>query len=206
MKPYYEHAGITIYHGDCRNVLPLLGEYDLVFADPPYGVGLNYLSHDDSQLIDLQWFRQCRQVSPVVIVTPGYLNLYRYPAADYVLIRFDRTAQSPGRISWMNKWEPILVYGKPKGKLAWDVIETAAHCERAAYQLDHPCPKPVRLLDTILAGFESTLVVDPFCGTGTTLRAAKDIGRPAIGIEIEERYCEIAAKRLAQEVLPLGDL
>jgi site-specific DNA-methyltransferase (adenine-specific) len=68
---------------------------------------------------------------------------------------------------------------------------------------EHPAPFPVSLALRAIGTTDAQLVVDPFMGSGTTLRAAKDLGRKAIGIEIEERYCEIAAKRLAQEVLPL---
>ena len=73
--------------------------------------------------------------------------------------------------------------------------------------LGHPCPRPLNGMKYLVECFcpPSGLVVDPFMGSGTTLVAAKDLGRRAIGIEIEERYCEIAAKRLAQEVLPLTE-
>jgi len=67
----------------------------------------------------------------------------------------------------------------------------------------HPCPKPVGLFIRLIKAFAQNdeIVVDPFCGSGVTLRAAKEMNQRAIGIEIEERYCEIAAKRLSQEVL-----
>jgi site-specific DNA-methyltransferase (adenine-specific) len=205
IKPYYEERGITIYNADCREVLPELDHVGLIFADPPYGVKLGYKSTSDHQR-DIQvesWLRPCRIICQSIIVTPGYVNLFKYPKPDYVAIRFDKTAQSPATIAWMNKWEPIFFYGKPSGKLKWDVIETACQSERSALRIDHPCPKPYSLLIALLGAFGNGKVLDPFMGSGTTLRAAKDLGREAIGIEIDENYCEIAVNRLKQKVLAL---
>ncbi len=101
-------------------------------------------------------------------------------------------------------WQPILVYGKDPflekslGSRP-DIIE---HSE-TALNLGHPCPKPENFWRKLMARCsvdQTDSILDPFMGSGTTLRAAKDLGRKAIGIEIEERYCEIAAKRMAQEV------
>ena len=203
MTPYYQDDAVTIYHGDCREILPTLQPVDLVIADPPYAVKLDYMSYDDTVLLGFGWLTACRALAPCVVVTPGYVNTFKYPTPDYVAIRFDRTAQSPATIAWMNKWEPIFYYGKPPGRLPWDVLLTQSQSERAREKLDHPCPKPLSLYRQILAPLDSQTILDPFVGTGGTLRAAKDLGRKAIGIEIEERYCEIAAKRMAQEVLAL---
>eukprot|EP00919_Chromeraceae_sp_WS-2016_P011436 GHVR01026694.1.p2 GENE.GHVR01026694.1~~GHVR01026694.1.p2 ORF type:complete len:119 (-),score=22.53 GHVR01026694.1:329-685(-) len=100
-----------------------------------------------------------------------------------------------------NIWEPILVYGC-KGFGRDGVTATIS-----PQPFDHPCPKPLKLFAWLIrkATGEGDTILDPFMGSGTTLRAAKDLGRKAIGIEIEEKYCEIAAKRLAQEVLPFDD-
>jgi site-specific DNA-methyltransferase (adenine-specific) len=111
-------------------------------------------------------------------------------------------------------WQPILVYGTdPYLKRGMgsrpDTISVGAGGAGLGEvgASEHPCPKPLDVWKRILlrvSPVEGELVLDPFMGSGTTLRAAKDLGRKAIGIEIEERYCEIAAKRLAQEVLPFG--
>ena len=203
--PYFRDGAVVIYHADCRDILPLIPKVDLVLTDPPYGVRESYGEHNDSELLDGQWLVRCREIA-LTVFTPGCVNLFRYPEPDGVVIRYDRTAQSPGRIAWMNKWEPVFVYGQPPTRLAWDVIETATQNERLwEAPLDHPCPKSITLTRKLIDAWTEPggLILDPFMGSGTTLRAAKDLGRYAIGIEIEEKYCEIAAKRMAQMVMPL---
>ena len=98
-----------------------------------------------------------------------------------------------------NDWEPLLVYGKTDGLQMHDFF----FAQPDPFANGHPCPKPIRWATWLIerATKQSHVILDPFAGSGTTLRAAKDLGRKAIGIEIEERYCEIAAKRMAQAVL-----
>ena len=96
-------------------------------------------------------------------------------------------------------WEPVLVYGKHIAPVDAKQIKAIGQPEADG----HPCPKPIELFLWLISPSEFQTILDPFMGSGTTLRAAKDLGRKAIGIEIEEKYCEIAAKRLAQEVLSL---
>lgn len=210
MIPYYEEAGVTIYNGDCREVLPKLKRCEFGFADPPYGVGLGYASHDDTALVDLSWLRLLRTLTDMTVVTPGLVNLFDYDRADGILCRFDRTAQSPARFAWLSKWEPILIYGSLRGKsrAPWDVIETASQVERNRLPVDHPCPKPESLLLHLLNYYtvSGETVVDPFLGSGTTAVACRRLGRMCIGIEIDERYCEVAAKRLSQLALPLESI
>lgn len=94
-------------------------------------------------------------------------------------------------------WEPILVYGKNP----FDVDFKIFPANTMAGDLGHPCPKPLKLMTWLIEGSKAEgLILDPFMGSGTTLRAAKDLNRKAIGIEIEEKYCEIAALRMSQEV------
>lgn len=208
MKPYYDHKDITIYNCDCREILPDLPKVDLVLTDPPYGVGLEYVSFDDtienvSNLV--------RKVIPICIdkaervaITCGTHRIHLYPEPTWVLCWFNRAGAGIG--PWgFNCWQPVLLYGKDpyaaiKGAPRKDMIE---HSE-ASKKWDHPCPKPERFWKKLMvrcSAKEGETILDPFMGVGTTLRAAKDLSRKAIGIEIEEKYCEIAAERMAQEVL-----
>jgi site-specific DNA-methyltransferase (adenine-specific) len=221
MTPYYtDPAGITIYHGDCREVLASLPDssVDLVLTDPPYNVGFDYGNDSDKQEQSayLTWLdeivgqvsRTMKQGSSLVCnigikhlpdtlpVLAKHLT-YQWTFAWYKpnAMQFGKTGFSVwGAMPWFSKGDAVI------GRKGQDVLI----CPVTPQEIDHPSPKPPRLYEAVLGRFDGDLILDPFMGSGTTLRAAKDLGRRAIGIEIEERYCEIAAKRLQQEVLPLS--
>ena len=213
MKPYYEHAGITIYHGDCREILPHLPPVDLVLTDPPYGVDLEYASYVDTEE---NWFAlmndvipMLRRVGKMVIFPSCQIKrlgwFYGNHAPDWIIAWHKG---SPGHVSAIgfNDWEPLLVYGRTKGLSMHDFLSVPNDEKMGAY--GHPCPKPLRWATWLIrrACPDDGTVLEPFMGSGTTLRAAKDLGRKAIGIEIEEKYCEIAAKRLSQEVFDFKEM
>lgn len=218
-KPYYEDGSVQIFHGDCRDLLPHI-EADVLITDPPYGVsfrgkrtkrttrfGGGYEGIEDTPEI-------VKTVAvPVVeawtgrrVVTPGVKNQFEYPIPDHIgAIYYPSGA---GMSKWgFTCWQPIFYYGPDpflmdgKGSRP-DSFSTT----EAAVPNGHPCPKPIGTMKWIVnrVSREGETVLDPFAGSGTTLRAAKDLGRKAIGIELEERYCEIAAQRCAQDVLDLG--
>jgi len=199
MTPYYERDGITIYHGDCRDILPTLPPVDLVLTDPPYGVG----KADWDALLPLDWLILCRRISPIVAFTPGVTHMYSYPPPDWPLCWARPASVQRNGLGGFNNWEPILVYGKRV--VAVDLFLKSHGGDDDNLAAKHDCPKPLSLMRWLTSALsdEGQTILDPFMGSGTTLRAAKDLGRKAIGIEIEERYCEIAVKRLAQEVLAL---
>jgi DNA modification methylase len=195
MKPYYqdERAGIMIYHGDCREVLPGLDDSEVALTDPPYGVGKD------------QWDNaSCEWIVPLLncrttMITPGIKNMFRYPAPNWVAAYCFPNGEKRAVGGGINCWEPVLVYGKVSFSLDCRMFRPVA-----SVRIDgHSTPKPVSPWQWLIAEASEPgeTILDPFMGSGTTLRAAKDLGRRAIGIEIEERYCEIAARRLGQECL-----
>ncbi len=212
MKPYYQHAGITLYHGDCREVLPTLeaGSVDLVLTDPPYGIGYEttYVASwersqiagdSDSSLRDF-----CiTHFAGLPMFVFGSWKVARPAATRAVLIWDKGPASGMGDLTfpWKNSFEEIYVIGDGfKGKRDEGVIRGHIQVTWESKGRRHPNQKPVSLMAYLLSKTEAVRICDPFMGCGTTLRAAKDAGLDAIGIEVEERYCEVAARRLEQEV------
>ena len=216
MKPYYEKDGIVIYHGDCREILPTLEPVDLVLTDPPYNAGKDYGTADDNlspaAYADMmeQITMECLKLSDdYAWVAPRYkleLWLRLLPQSHLVVIK--RGAAGPFRGGWSDQFEILLAHGKPNRMFPdlWSGIRLKGEgyfFREETYGHPGYTPEPIMKRCVSLLSPEGGTIVDPFCGTGTTLRAAKDLGRMASGIEIDERYCEIAAKRMSQEVMPL---
>lgn len=210
VAPYYKHEGITIYHGDCREILPTLEPVDLVLTDPPYGmkfdvgklqrVGLPKYEWHHVEHAGLWWMNDVLALRKPTVLFGA--NAYASKLPDH-----------PGWIVWDKQCDGFTI-GSP-AELAWTNYLKNLRMFRLNYRgfttesdpKEHPMQKPAKLIRWILALEETPKgsVLDPFMGSGTTLRAAKDLGRKAIGIEIEERYCEIAAKRMSQEVLNFAE-
>ena len=214
MKPYYEDDAVTIYHGDCREIMPTLPPVDLVLTDPPYGI--DYKGGGGGNLIHSKGKRKQERV--IGDNTPFDIG---------PLLRFEKIALFGGHRYYeqlppggsFHVWDKRGPY-KPVHTSDFDTIWVNWHmvgrrishfwrglCRESEHnqRIEHPTQKPLIVvkwvLDEIAPG--NSLILDPFMGSGTTLRATKDLGRRAIGIEIEERYCEIAAKRMSQSVLAL---
>jgi DNA modification methylase len=201
--PYYQDGHVTIYHGDWRDVLPHI-EADVLVTDPPYGHGdLPPRGGapgkiDRSTAVEIRWdvmdsvwpmleswdgpaavFCSARMVGPVWSAMRGE-NLLAY------------TKSNPSPFG--TSIEPIVVRG---------VAGPARHVEayNAANGQVHPTQKPLKVMSWLVGKIPPGVILDPFMGSGSTLRAAKDLGRKAIGIELEERYCKLAADRMRQEGL-----
>jgi site-specific DNA-methyltransferase (adenine-specific) len=202
LRPYYDAAGITIFHGDSREIVPRLGRFALVLTDPPYGIGKE--SWDDAYP---EWASELFfEAADSVCVIPGIWALGKCIADmgekyQWTIAGHKSAAMSNGRIG-LNKWQPAVLGGKVKriGQDAFDFSQVDDG------KLGHSCQKPLEFVAWLVwkLSKEGDVILDPFCGSGTTGRAAKDLGRKAVLIDREERYCEMSAKRMAQECLSLA--
>ena len=218
MKPYYESGGITIYHGDCRDVLSTIPDSAaaLTVTDPPYNVGKDYGGWCDQmpageyeefiQQVVAESYRTSQRQA--WLLPKRHLGLFSalYPGGHLVVIR--RGARGPYRLGWSDQFDLLMTVGKPLRMYVdlWEDIRLKG--EGYFFREEdygHPgyTPEPIMARCISLLSEPGELVIEPFMGTGTALRAAKNQGRRAIGIEVNETYCEIAAKRLAQEVMAL---
>ena len=208
--PYYDDGQITIYHADCRDILPHLepGSVDLVLTDPPYGIGRDGMrastsSHGGRKPYDfLGWDRERPS-------TELFREIFRVSKNQIIWGANYFTQHLPPSMGWLF-WDKGQRIAGSDGELAFTSFERALRVitlNRVELMIDgavHPTQKPEKLMRWCIAhAGDAQTILDPFMGSGTTLRAAKDLGRKAIGIEIEERYCEIAVRRLQQAVLPL---
>lgn len=218
MKPYYEKDGIVIYHGDCREVLPHLPKVDLVLTDPPYGIGADKgKPHKpaDSGFYDIAFRRSYPDgwdVRPDGDLLRSAIEMGKDAVVWGGNFFASDLPQSKAWLVW-NKLNTMPSFGDCE--LAWTTLARNA-CKMftlsgnglLADEKDrvHPTQKPVKLMGWCLSFFPDVhTILDPFMGSGTTLVAAKQLGRKAIGIEIEEKYCEIAVKRLAQDVFDFSE-
>lgn len=206
MRPYYEDASVTIYHGNCLEILPTLAGFAVV-TDQPYGtgwvkgggaVGVFNAKHErqDWDVWNMEWVHKVRGPEGFAVFGPASR------ARD-----LREALPTPNRLVWWRKTNP-----RPNGPSREPVCIWPAHLpegiEFAAYNGDtplHPNQKPIDLMQWVI-GFmpPHAAILDPFMGSGSTLVAAKSLGRIAFGIEANERHCETAVKRLCQEVLELG--
>jgi site-specific DNA-methyltransferase (adenine-specific) len=237
MKPYYEHGGITIYHGDCLDVLAALDvEAAAIVMDPPYASGARTEAEkrsSGSMLRGQRW--NAKPIDNDQMTTAGFIWLMRHVLQSVPLVQggsvlsFIDWRQWPNllgavesvnlRVQTMIVWdkesfglgngfrvqhELIMHACKGTPRIEDKGTPNVIRCPREDNS-EHPSPKPRDLMHRLMRVVTAPgdLVIDPFMGCGPTLEAARDLGRMAVGIELNERYCEIAAKRLEQEVLPL---
>lgn len=204
VTPYYQDGAVTIYHGDCREILPGLDPVDLVLTDPPYGVNKAEWDHS----FPTEWMQAAARLAPAMGLMPGIWNITRCPHRIGELVYVWTLAahlingMARGAIGFGN-WIPCLVYTREGHSMFVKDGDCRSIVIGDSVKPDHPSPKPYRVMLWFVRRLPGNVILDPFMGSGTTLRAAKDHGKKAIGIEIEEAYCELAALRMAQEVLPL---
>jgi hypothetical protein len=223
--PYYADERVTLYHGDCREITEWLSA-DVLVTDPPYGIGWSHhsplpsagrrsahsgIANDATTevrdaVLDLWGPRR-----PALVF--GSLRV-AYPAGWKRMLVFEKPTVGAGLLGqrgpWLSNWEPIFVLGDwPDQTPTRSAVVATRHAAASGYsgyvtQARHPHAKPLDVMEAVIDACPPGVIADPCSGTGATLVAAKALGRQAIGIELKEADCEIAARRLAQGVLDFG--
>jgi len=212
-NPYYQDNFVTLYHGDCLEITDWL-EADVLVTDPPYG--MSYKSGRKKELDEIEGDRDLgvRDKSlelwgqkPALV-----FGTWKQPRPDGVrqLIVWDKRggAGFSGDLNmpWADITEEIYVLGSGwvgRRRPAIYQIPTLPSTRRP----DHPTPKPVGLMESLMQHIEpSKIMADPFAGSGATLLAARNLGRQVIGVEMEEKYCEVIAKRMQQQSFDFGGM
>lgn len=230
MKPYFQDEVVTIYHGDCREILPTISGAHCIVTDPPYVFGMAS-THQEGKAGG--WGDMMNAASFYAGLLHEFSRLVKNRNGAAWVFNSWRSFPVLARASFEARWpiESLLVWDKewigPGGQRGLrpsyevaalfctdgfsfsdrgqpDIMRCKWHPGNR--ESEHPAEKPVPLLRKLIERStpEDGFVIDAFCGSGSTLVAAKQVGRKAVGIEIEERYCELAAKRMAQDVLPLS--
>ena len=195
MEPYYKNDRVTLYHGDCREIVPSLGKFDLLLTDPPYGIGIasnpvrqkhEKLDWDAMPVLDWVLYMLIEKCNISIIWGGNYFNLPPHQC----FLAWDKIQPENFSLAMLEQ--------------AWTNIKSPAKMFRKSvlsYEKNHPTQKPVELMAWCInfSGNETKSILDPFCGSGTTGVAAMKMGRSAVLIEREEKYCEIAARRLERE-------
>ena len=203
--PYYQDDAVTLYCADCRDILPLLPKVDLVLTDPPYGI-----DYDTSH----KKYKDAIARDAVIGDNVPFDASHLPPLGDCILwggnCFFSSLPPSMFWLCWCKTSRDDVNIRQADIELAWtNCIRRSRifhHFWIGAYKKSesgirnyHPTQKPIALMKwCIKIAPKSNLILDPYCGSGTTLVAAKQLGRKAIGIEIEEHYCRIAVERLKQ--------
>lgn len=209
---YYHEDGppsIDVYCGDCLEVMKLLDQVDLVVTDPPYGIDFqsNYREvkhdkiHGDKEL-PLETIKFAMAIaSKASYVFCRWDNIVEFPKPKSVLA-WIKNNWSMGDLEHEHgrMWEACLFYPKMEHKFI-ERIPDVIKADRTGNEL-HPTQKPVSLITRIIKCNVGEVVLDPFMGSGTTLVSCKELKRVGIGIEISEKYCEIAKKRLQNTIVP----
>lgn len=226
MTPYYEDGGVTLYHGDCLDLAAELPQCDVLIADPPFFMpAQHYASRSDwtrawgdTAILARWWGSALDALTPLVKGTGSIFTFCDdesysvfYPALYVRFPALSALVWNKGRIGmgspWRHAHEFILHARRTDAKWRGSGGETdvLAFTPTPSGDRFHPVDKPTALLHKLIgvSTDEGDIVLDPFMGGGSTIIAAKLAGRRAIGIEIEERYCEVVAKRLSQRTLGL---
>ena len=212
-QPYYQDDSVTLYLGDCLEIEEWL-RADVLVTDPPYGMAFQSSWTTERRPIANDADASTRDAvlklwgnKPAAVF--GTWRVAKPERVRQVLI-WDKRGAGPGMgdlsTAFGTSHEEIYLLGKwvKRASRRGSVITTESSPSELTTRIGHPTPKPVGLMETIISAAPDGIIADPFAGGGSTLVAARNLGRKAIGVEIEERYCEIAARRLDQMCLDFG--
>jgi len=220
MKPTIETDRYTLYLGDCREILPTLeaGSVDAVVTDPPFGIGFKYQSHNDTTDGYGEWMWSCVEMaeklcssgSPI-FVWQAMLNVRRFAEwfpRDWRLFAAARNFVQIRHTAMQYSYDPVLVWWTDGDVWTMGTANRDFHIGDTTpqsrgedgYVKGHPCPRPLGQVAHIVQQWArpNSTILDPFMGSGTTGVAAMKMGRKFIGIEIEPKYFEIAARRIEE--------
>lgn len=217
IKEYYQDESCTIYNADCRDILPELPKVDLVLTDPPYGINLNT---DNSRFCGGTAGNMAKRGNGVGTANGEKIIGDDKPFDPTFLLDISKSQIIWGWnhfadklphgtcLVWLKRYDEAFGSFLSDAEIGWMSKGYGVYCKRdlsnnvIANDRVHPTQKPLNLMIWCLDFFtDCNLILDPFMGSGTTLVAAKKLGRKAIGIEIEKKYCDIAIKRLQQTVM-----
>ena len=177
---------------------------DMVFTDPPYGIGYEYNSHKDTKgdkylkFCD-EWFNLLQEQNSLIVITTGwkYKKYWWAKSPKDEMIWFDKTKQSGGSSFHLRKTEPIFIFGKVKEKYTWDVFEHISDRGDGMREL-HTCPKPISFISDLIKPQvkENQIVLDVFLGSGTTMVASHQLKRKCYGMELDPKYCQVIIDRM----------
>ena len=230
LQPYYQDDYVTLYHGDCLEIADLWTSADVLVTDPPYGMSYRPSTLDRSAAppIANDETTEVRDTAiaawgdgPALVF--GTWRISKPPGVKNVLIWDKGSSLGMGIVSnvatpWGLSHEEVYVLGRwpalvPGGRVREggtpsrvpSVVRVPQPNNASPERIkEHPTPKPVPLMERLIERCPPGVIADPFSGSGSTLVAAKNLGRKAIGVELEEKYCELSAKRLSQEVFDFG--
>lgn len=213
MRPYYEDGVVTIYHGDCRDVLPELPAPDAIVTDPTWpNASVPLFGSDDPAGMMADMFYAlpalparlavqlgCDSDPRFLLTVPPSLPFFRVAWLEVVRMAYRGRLGHTGDVGYLFGAPPPSTPGRHiiPGRMT--------DADPFGKQADHPCPRKLGHVMWLVHRWTDAadLVLDPFGGSGTTAVACRELGRRCVLIEIEERYCEIAAQRCSQGVLPL---
>lgn len=213
MTPYYDDGnGIVIYHGDCRELLPDIGSVDVVITDPPYSSTRPEGEFAATGNIAVS-LHLASELAPTMLVfgtSSGrgmefIRSSIRALPHNRVLAWHRNRVNSPAAGPW--RWDLVLIHVFGKGTFGRPVSSSLIQTngtQQLAKETGHRAPVPTGVMEQLYEPFAPGVVLDPFMGSGSVLLAARRHGGRAIGIEVDERYCDLAAERLRQETLGLG--